>query len=209
MNYQPWKRILDLALVSGSLLIAVPLGLVVAAFVRSRLGRPVLFRQERAGWMGRPFVLVKFRTMTDARDTDGVLLPDADRLTSFGRWLRRTSLDELPTLWNVLRGDMSFVGPRPLPVRYLPRYSPAQARRHEVRPGITGLAQVNGRNERTWEEKFAIDLEYVNHASLLLDLRILIRTLVVVLRQSGVNQSGHATAEEFQGTPRTHEFYGQ
>jgi len=209
MNYQHWKRILDLALVTGSLVIAVPLGLVVAVFVRSRLGRPVLFHQERAGWMGRPFVLVKFRTMTDARDTHGVLLPDAARLTSFGRWLRRTSLDELPTLWNVLRGDMSLVGPRPLPVRYLPRYSPTQARRHEVRPGITGLAQVNGRNERTWEEKFAIDLDYVNRASLLLDLRILIRTLVVVLRQSGVTQSGHATAEEFEGTPRRHEFYGQ
>ncbi len=165
------KRLFDFLLVTVTLPVMLPLGLVVAALVRLRLGSPVLFQQQRPGLDARPFMLLKFRTMTDARDASGALLPDADRLTPFGRWLRSTSLDELPELWNVLRGEMSLVGPRPLLMQYLDRYTPEQARRHEVRPGMTGWAQVNGRNALSWERKFELDVWYVDHASLRLDLR--------------------------------------
>jgi lipopolysaccharide/colanic/teichoic acid biosynthesis glycosyltransferase len=160
-----------------------------------------LFRQERAGLDGRPFQIVKFRTMTDARGPDGALLSDADRLTPFGRFLRSTSLDELPELWNVLRGDMSLVGPRPLLMRYEPLYTPRQRRRHDVRPGITGWAQVNGRNAMSWEARFELDVWYVEHRSLGLDLRILWRTVATVLRREGVSQAGHVTMEPFAGSP--------
>jgi sugar transferase EpsL len=191
------KRLLDLALV----LLASPLWLPVlglaALAVWERLGWPVLFRQERTGLGGQAFTLTKLRTMTDARDDAGHLLPDAGRLTPFGRWLRRTSLDELPELWNVLRGEMSLVGPRPLYTRYLGRYTAEQARRHEVRPGITGWAQVNGRNLLTWEQKFALDVWYVDHVSFLLDVRILLLTLGKILKREGITQPGQATAQEF------------
>jgi sugar transferase EpsL len=162
-------------------------------------GFPPTFRQPRPGRNGRVFTLLKFRTMTDARDASGVLLPDAERLTAFGRWLRATSLDELPELWNVLKGDMSLVGPRPLLVKYLERYSPMQARRHEVRPGITGWAQVNGRNSLSWEDKLAMDVWYVDHWSLKLDALILLKTLGAVLRRDGISAEGEATMPEFQG----------
>ncbi len=165
-------------------------------------GRPVLFRQPRAGLKGRPFSILKFASMRDTRGPDGALLPDAQRLTRVGRFLRWTSLDELPELLNVLRGDMSLVGPRPLLLAYLPRYSPAQARRHEVRPGITGWAQVNGRNAVSWEEKFTLDVWYVDHVSFGLDLRILARTAWAVLRAQGVRAEGHATMPEFKREAR-------
>ena len=194
------KRVLDLALTVPALLLLTPVLGLLALFVRWRLGSPVLFRQVRPGWQSRPFTLLKFRTMRDLRDPSGALLPDAARLTPFGRFLRSTSLDELPELWNVIRGDMSLVGPRPLLMQYLPRYSPEQARRHEVRPGLTGWAQVSGRNALTWEQKFALDVWYVDHLSLGLDLGILIKTLSLIVRRQGINQPGQATAEEFMGT---------
>jgi sugar transferase EpsL len=181
-----------------ALLLASPLIALVAVLVRCRIGFPVLFRQKRAGLSGKPFTLLKFRTMTDVRDIRGRLLPDAARLTRFGTFLRATSLDELPTLMNVFRGDMSLVGPRPLPLEYVPRYSPAQRRRLEVLPGITGWAQVNGRNALSWEEKLALDVWYVGHQSLLLDLRILLRTIRCVLRREGITHQGFATAPEFR-----------
>lgn len=194
------KRALDLSLVVLTMIVWGPLLAVVALAVRWGLGAPVFFRQARPGLHGRPFLMIKFRTMTAARDTSGALLPDADRLTAFGRWLRSTSLDELPELLNVLRGDMSLVGPRPLLMHYLGRYSPRQARRHEVRPGVTGWAQVNGRNALTWEEKFELDLWYVEHLTIWLDIQILANTVVRVVSGKGTNQPGHATAEEFKGT---------
>ncbi len=194
------KRVLDLAFTVPALLLLTPVLGLLALLVRWRLGRPVLFRQVRPGWQGRPFTLLKFRTMRDLRDPGGALLPDAARLTPFGRFLRSASLDELPELWNVLRGAMSLVGPRPLLVQYLPRYSPEQARRHDVRPGLTGWAQVNGRNALTWEQKFALDVWYVDHVSLGLDVRILLRTLALIIRREGINQPGQATAEEFMGS---------
>jgi sugar transferase EpsL len=165
-----------------------------------KLGSPVLFRQQRPGQHGRPFTIYKFRTMSDVRDGQGNLLPDAGRLTPFGRFLRRTSLDELPELFNVLKGEMSLVGPRPLLTEYLDRYTLEQARRHEVRPGITGWAQVNGRNALTWEQKFALDVWYVDHLSFWLDLKILALTGWKVLRCEGISQTGHATMEEFFGS---------
>ena len=184
-----------------------PVLLGVALAVRVRLGSPVLFRQTRPGLGGRPFEMVKFRTMTDAQDAEGQLLPDADRLTPFGRFLRSSSLDELPELWNVLKGDMSLVGPRPLLMRYLDRYTPEQARRHEVRPGITGLAQTSGRNALSWDDKFALDVWYVDHQSLGLDLKILARTVLKVIRRDGISAAGEATMSEFGGaltpTPTT------
>jgi len=193
------KRLLDLtAAVLGLLALALPL-LALTLLVRRKLGRPAFFRQTRPGLHGRPFQMVKFRTMTDARGADGALLPDADRLTPFGRFLRSTSLDELPELWNVLRGDMSLVGPRPLLMEYLPLYTPEQARRHAVRPGITGWAQVNGRNALSWEEKFALDVWYVDHQSLWLDIRILWMTAVKVLRRQDISAPGEATVEYFKG----------
>jgi sugar transferase EpsL len=173
---------------------------VVAICVRLKLGSPVLFLQERSGLYGKPFTLIKFRTMTAARDATGVLLPDAERLTGFGLFLRNTSLDELPELWNVLRGDMSLVGPRPLLVQYLNRYTAEQMRRHEVRPGITGWAQVNGRNALSWEERFALDVWYVDHWSLWLDLKIIALTMLKILRREGISQPGQATMQEFMGS---------
>ena len=194
------KRLFDLVCAAAALvLLALPL-LWLAWRVHSRLGSPVLFRQQRPGLHGRPFVMFKFRTMTDARDARGVLRPDAERLTAFGRWLRSTSLDELPELINVLRGEMSLVGPRPLLMEYLPLYSKEQMRRHDVRPGITGWAQVNGRNALRWEDKFALDVWYVDHRSFRLDLRILALTVLQVLRRDGISAPGEATAAPFTGS---------
>lgn len=194
------KRFLDLmAAFGGLLLLAVPL-LVLMVLVRCKLGAPVFFRQIRPGLHARPFEMVKFRTMSDARGPDGVLLPDADRLTPFGHFLRATSLDELPELWNVLKGDMSLVGPRPLLMEYVPLYSAGQARRHEVRPGVTGWAQVNGRNALSWEEKFKLDVWYVDHQSLWLDCRILWLTLKKVLLREGISAKGEATMAKFTGS---------
>ena len=193
------KRLFDLlASAIGLLLLTVPLALL-AWQVRRKLGSPVLFTQVRPGLHGRPFRMVKFRTMTDERDASGALLPDAQRLTPFGRFLRASSLDELPELWNVLRGEMSLVGPRPLLMEYLPLYSPEQARRHEVRPGITGWAQVNGRNAISWADKFALDVWYVDHRSLWLDVRILWLTVRKVLVRDGISAAGEATMPRFEG----------
>jgi sugar transferase EpsL len=193
------KRALDIALTLLAAPFWIPLLAIIAALIRLRLGSPVFFVQQRPGRGSSPFPLVKFRTMTDARDAAGSLLPDEDRLTRFGRALRATSLDELPELWNVLRGDMSLVGPRPLLLRYLPRYSERHARRHEVRPGMTGLAQVSGRNTITWAEKLDLDVEYVERCSLALDFRVLWRTLRAVLRREGINARDAATMPEFTG----------
>ena len=195
------KRPLDFLLALIAVVLLSPVLLVTAVLVRVKLGSPVLFRQERPGRYGRIFRLIKFRTMTDARSADGTLLPDADRLTPFGRKLRATSLDELPELFNVLRGDMSLVGPRPLLVRYLPRYNAHQARRHEVRPGFTGLAQVHGRNAISWEEKFDWDVKYVDHVTFLGDCRILLATVKTVFSHEGISPGTSATMEEFMGTP--------
>ena len=193
------KRLFDLlASAMGLLLLALPLALL-AWQVRRKLGSPVLFTQVRPGLHGKPFRMVKFRTMTDARDASGALLPDAQRLTPFGRFLRASSLDELPELWNVLRGEMSLVGPRPLLMEYLPLYSPEQARRHEVRPGITGWAQVNGRNAISWADKFALDVWYVDHRSLWLDVRILWLTVRKVVVRDGISAAGEATMPRFEG----------
>jgi sugar transferase EpsL len=193
------KRAFDFCVAFLLLVILLPVMAVLALAVWLAMDRPVLLRQVRPGLHGRPFVFYKFRTMTEARDVDGALLPDEHRLTPFGRWLRRTSLDELPQLFNVLRGDMSFVGPRPLLVEYLPLYSPQQARRHEVRPGITGWAQVNGRNAISWEEKFALDVWYVDHRSFALDMKILLLTVLRVFQASGISQAGQATMSRFNG----------
>lgn len=193
------KRGMDIVGAATGLLLCAPILAVIALLVRLKLGSPILFRQQRPGLHGKPFTLYKFRTMTDARDADGNLLPDAERLTNFGRFLRRTSLDELPELINVLKGDMSLVGPRPLLIQYLQRYTPEQARRHETRPGITGWAQINGRNALSWEEKFHLDVWYVDNVSLWLDLKILFLTVWKVLRREGISQTGHATMEEFLG----------
>lgn len=182
----------------GLLVLALPL-LVLVLLVRWRLGSPVFFRQQRPGLHGKPFHMVKFRTMTDARDAEGKLLPDAERLTKLGQFMRSTSLDELPELWNVLKGDMSLVGPRPLLMEYLPLYSSEQARRHEVRPGITGWAQVNGRNALSWEEKFALDVWYVDHRSFWLDVKILFMTVKKVLVRDGISATGEATMSKFTG----------
>jgi lipopolysaccharide/colanic/teichoic acid biosynthesis glycosyltransferase len=194
------KRIMDVVVSAIALVLALPLLCVLSLLVRVRLGSPVLFRQQRPGLRGKPFDMLKFRTMTDARDARGELLPDADRLTPFGSWLRRTSLDELPELWNVLKGDMSLVGPRPLLMEYLPLYSPEQARRHEVLPGITGWAQVNGRNAIAWAETLALDVWYVDHHSVWLDLRILWMTVAKVLRAEGIAEPGQATKAKFRGS---------
>jgi sugar transferase EpsL len=191
------KRALDLVVALAGLVLIAPILVATALAVRIGLGRPVLFRQMRPGLGGRPFALLKFRTMTDARDAAGQPLPDERRLTPLGRWLRRTSLDELPELINVLRGDMSLVGPRPLLMAYLPHYSPEQARRHEVRPGLTGWAAVNGRNATSWEQRLAQDVWYVDHRSFALDCRILLMTVAKVIRQEGISQDGHATMPRF------------
>lgn len=197
--YDAPKRLIDVVVAATGLVVLSPVLLVVGVAVRVRLGSPVLFRQVRPGRDGRPFELLKFRTMTDRRGADGELLPDSERITGLGRVLRRTSLDELPELVNVLRGEMSLVGPRPLLVEYLPLYSPEQARRHEVRPGITGWAQVNGRNATTWDERFAYDVEYVERRSLRLDLEILARTVTQVVSGAGVSAPGEATMARFTG----------
>ncbi len=196
----PGKRLLDLLLTVPVLVLASPVLLVLALLVRVKLGTPVLFAQQRPGLHGKPFTIYKFRTMNDARDSGGNLLPDAERLTGFGQFLRRTSLDELPELLNVLKGDMSLVGPRPLLMHYLDLYTPEQARRHEVRPGITGWAQINGRNTISWEDKFAHDVWYVDHASLWLDVRILAITLWKVIKREGISAQGEATMAEFTGS---------
>ncbi|MGA9531614.1 MAG: sugar transferase [Anaerolineales bacterium] len=195
------KRLFDLLLTGVGLLVISPLLLLLALLVAAAHGTPVLFRQRRPGLHGEPFTLYKFRTMQDARDGEGSLLPDRERLTGLGRLLRSFSLDELPELMNVLRGEMSLVGPRPLLMQYLDRYTPEQARRHQVLPGITGWAQVNGRNAVNWEQKFELDVWYVDHASLWLDVKILAITLWKVIRRQGISQPGHATAEEFMGSP--------
>jgi sugar transferase EpsL len=197
------KRALDVAVGGATLVAAAPVAAAVAVAVRVSLGSPVLFRQERPGLHGRPFEFLKFRSMRDAIGPDGRPLPDAERLTGLGRFLRSTSLDELPQLLNVLRGDMSLVGPRPLLMQYLPRYTPAQARRHEVLPGITGAAQTGGRNSLSWDEKFALDVWYVDNWSLGLDLRLLAKTAWQVARRSGVSHEGHATMPEFLGAAAT------
>ena len=194
------KRIFDLILTIPALLLLWPVLLITALMVRIKLGSPVFFRQPRPGLHGAPFRIIKFRTMRDANGPDGTPLPDCDRLTSFGRFLRSTSLDELPELINVLKGEMSLVGPRPLLMQYLERYSPVQARRNEVRPGITGWAQVNGRNAISWTDKFSLDVWYVDNQSVILDLKILWLTLGSILKPDDVCQPGHATIEEFMGS---------
>jgi len=191
------KRLLDVAVVLLATPLALPVALVVAILVRLKLGSPILFRQIRPGLRAQPFEMFKFRTMTDVRDASGNLLPDAERLPPFGRWLRATSLDELPELINVLKGDMSLVGPRPLLTRYLDRYTPEQMRRHDVPPGITGWAQVNGRNAISWEDKFKLDIWYVDHQSLALDWHILWLTMTKVIKREGISADGHATTQEF------------
>ena len=193
------KRAFDIVFSLGWLIFFSPLLLVVALLVRLKLGSPVLFIQERPGLRAKPFRMVKFRTMTDACGPDGELLPDDQRLTSFGRFLRATSLDEFPEMWNVLVGDMSVVGPRPLLMRYVPRYDAFQARRMEVLPGVTGWAQVNGRNSLTWEEKFALDVWYVDHRTFWLDMKIVVKTFFKVFARSGINSDKSATMEEFRG----------
>ena len=194
------KRIIDVVVAATALVVLSPVLAVVAWAVRRTMGSPVLFRQERPGYLGRPFRMYKFRTMRDACRPDGRPLPDAERLTPFGRFLRGTSLDELPELWNVLKGEMSLVGPRPLLPEYLPLYTPEQARRHDVKPGVTGWAQVNGRNAIGWEEKLALDVWYVDHRSLWLDLKILLLTLKKVFFREGIDQPGGVTMERFRGT---------
>jgi sugar transferase EpsL len=194
------KRLFDVVAASLGLVATAPIIAAIAALVRWRLGSPVLFRQERPGLHGRLFQMLKFRTMTDVRGRDGKLLADVERLSPFGKTLRSSSLDELPELWNVLRGDMSLVGPRPLLAEYLPLYTPRQARRHEVRPGITGWAQVNGRNAPDWGDRLEMDVWYVENRSMLLDLRILLRTVRSVVRREGINPEGHVTAPRFRGT---------
>jgi sugar transferase EpsL len=198
------KRVFDLFLTIPGLIVLSPLLITLAILVWLKHGTPILFRQQRPGLDGKPFTLFKFRTMTDSRNVQGQLLPDADRLSFLGQLLRRTSLDELPELVNVLRGDMSLVGPRPLLMEYLDRYTPEQARRHEIRPGITGWAQINGRNALSWEEKFELDVWYVDNSSLWLDLKIIFLTVWKVLRREGISQDGHATMSEFMGTERNH-----
>ncbi len=195
------KRVTDVVGAAIGLVVLSPVLAATGLAIRLGMGGAVLFRQQRPGLHGQPFGMIKFRTMSDRRDADGALLPDADRLTRIGRFLRATSLDELPELWNVLTGDMSLVGPRPLLMAYVDRYTPEQARRHAVRPGITGWAQVNGRNAILWDEKFKLDVWYVDNRSFLLDMRILLMTVVKVLRRDGINAAEAATMPEFLGMP--------
>ncbi|MBA3920876.1 MAG: sugar transferase [Nostocaceae cyanobacterium] len=196
------KSILERVVCAIALIILSPVMLVVAIAIYINTGKPIVFTQPRPGKDGRIFTFYKFRTMSDRRDSQGNLLPDEERLTAIGQFLRKSSLDEIPQLWNVLKGDMSFVGPRPLLVRYLERYTPEQARRHEVKPGITGLAQVKGRNAIGWEQKFQLDVWYVDNWSLWLDLKILLLTVLKVVQQEGINQEGYVTSEEFKGQMR-------
>jgi sugar transferase EpsL len=194
------KRLLDLALTIPMLILLSPVLVLIALLVRLKLGPTILFLQQRPGRHGKPFTVYKFRSMTNDRDSQGNLLPSDERLTSFGRFLRSTSLDELPELFNVLKGEMSLVGPRPLLMRYLDRYTPEQMRRHEVKPGITGWAQVNGRNAITWEQKFTLDVWYVDHQSIGLDLKIIAMTVWKILKREGISPPGRATMEEFMGS---------
>lgn len=194
------KHFTDFTAAFLALLVLSPLLLILMVLVRLKLGSPIFFTQVRPGLHGKPFKMIKFRTMTDARDADGNLLPDNIRLTAFGRFLRSTSLDELPELWNVLKGDMSLVGPRPLLMEYLPRYTPEQARRHEARPGITGWAQINGRNAISWEEKFKLDVWYVDNQTFWLDLKILVLTIKKVFVREGISAEGEATMPKFTGS---------
>lgn len=199
LAYTAAKRGLDIGVAAVGLIVLLPVLAAVAAVVRVRLGRPVLFRQSRPGLLGKPFVMYKFRTMRDARGAHGAVLPDSERLTPLGRRLRSWSLDELPELWNVLKGEMSLVGPRPLLLEYVERYSDEQRRRLEVLPGLTGWAQVNGRNALSWEDRFKLDVWYVDHRSFRLDLRILLFTVAKILKREGINHPGQATMEEFRG----------
>lgn len=194
-----FKRPMDFCLSLTALILLSPLLVIISLLVRIKLGSPVIFMQERPGLNEKIFTIYKFRTMTDERDSNGQLLPDSDRLTKFGRWLRTTSLDELPELINILKGDMSIVGPRPLLVQYLPLYNEMQRRRHEVRPGLTGLAQVSGRNEIDWQEKFALDIQYIDQISFVNDLKIIILTIAKVIKKEGVNQKQQATVQYFKG----------
>lgn len=196
------KRFLDVLASSLAILLLSPLLFALAILVAAKMGRPVLFRQQRPGLHGEPFMFYKFRTMTDQRDDKGQLLTDERRITRFGALLRRTTLDELPALLNVLKGDMSLVGPRPLLMRYLPLYGKEQARRHDVKPGLTGWAVVNGRNRLSWEEKFRLDIWYVDNQSFWLDVKILFKTVALIFRRSGVSAEGHATMPEFTGSDR-------
>lgn len=198
-GYGVVKRATDVVFAGAAITLLSPLVLIVAALVRIRLGSPVFFVQTRPGLHGVPFCMIKFRTMTDGRDGADDPLPDGQRLTPFGRWLRSTSLDELPELVNVLRGEMSLVGPRPLLLEYMPLYTPSQARRHEVRPGMTGWAQINGRNALDWEDKFALDIWYVDNRSFSLDLKILLRTLLNVLRRKDISATDEGTTPKFTG----------
>ena len=199
------KRLFDLTIALPGFIVLSPLLSCIALLVGAKLGSPVLFRQVRPGLDGKPFMIYKFRTMTDERDAEEHFLPDGERLPKLGIFLRAMSLDELPELWNVLKGDMSIVGPRPLLLQYVGRYSPEQARRHEVKPGLTGWAQVNGRNALSWDEKFEMDVWYVDHCSLALDLKIIGMTVLKVLKREGIAAKGHATAEEFMGSDQRSE----
>jgi len=194
------KRLFDLTAAVTSVILLTPIFVLIGFFIRIRIGSPVLFKQIRPGFHGRPFTIYKFRTMTGERDEDGNLLPDEKRLTRLGRFLRKSSMDELPELFNVIKGDMSIVGPRPLLMQYLDRYTSEQARRHEVKPGITGWAQVNGRNAIGWEDKFKLDVWYVDNWSAWLDVKIVLMTVWQVLKREGISQTGHATAREFLGS---------
>jgi len=199
MRFEVYKRLFDLGVAIPAFMICAPFMLAIALLLRLSLGKGIFFYQQRPGLHGRPFKIHKFRTMTNRRDPYGRLLPDSERLTPLGRFLRSTSLDELPELFNVLKGEMSLVGPRPLLMQYLERYTKEQMRRHEVKPGITGWAQVNGRNAITWEGKFKLDVWYVDHQSLGLDLKIIALTILIVLKRKGISQPGQATMEEFMG----------
>lgn len=199
MSYRG-KRVFDLLLTLPALIVLSPLLLIVALLVRSRLGTPVIFQQERPGYAGQPFILFKFRSMTNTVDAQGNLLPDAERLTPFGKLLRRTSIDELPELINIVRGEMSLVGPRPLMMQYLERYNAEQRRRHDVLPGLTGWAQVNGRNALSWDQKFALDVWYVDHNSLWLDIKIIAMTVWKLIKREGISAEGHVTMPEFMGS---------
>jgi sugar transferase EpsL len=194
------KRLFDIISSAAGLIVISPLLIVLAILIRLKLGSPILFRQQRPGLGGKAFVIYKFRTMTDQRDASGNLLLDSQRLPAFGRFLRSTSFDELPELLNVLKGDMSIVGPRPLMMKYLGRYSPEQARRHEVKPGITGWAQINGRNAISWEDKFKLDVWYVDNWTFWLDMKIILRSVLMVIAKEGITQQGRATMDEFMGT---------
>jgi len=198
--YRRWgKRFLDLVLTIPGLIVLYPVMAIIALLIREKIGGPVFFRQQRPGLYGKTFTLYKFRTMIDVRGDQSKCLPDIKRLTSIGQILRRLSLDELPELWNIVKGEMSFVGPRPLLMQYLERYTPEQERRHEVKPGITGWAQINGRNALTWEERFKLDVWYVDHVSFWLDVKILTLTVWKVIKREGINQRGQATMSEFLG----------